>query len=132
MLKAAKQTLITQILTWHFIDAPSAILSGWSDFLKFSIDFFSITALIKTIFKPWKRVAQEYSGGIGNLSENAQVFILNTFSRIIGTFIRLFLIVVGIIATFLIFIGGLFLFLIWFFIPVIIVGGLIFSLAILF
>ncbi len=121
-----------QWLSWHFKDAPIEIIEGWKNFLRFSVEFFSIIPLLKTLISPWKRLADPYSGGIFNLGENIQVLITNSFSRVLGFLIRSSVIACGIIFTVLVFFGGLLVFIAWFFLPVMIIVGLFFSLMLLF
>ncbi len=118
-------------LVWHFKDAPKAMFFAWRDIFKFSFEFFSIAPLLKTIFKPWKRISDPYSGGIVNIVENLQAFILNSFSRLLGFLIKTVVIIAGLVFITLFFVFAVSTFLIWIILPIIIITGLFLSLALL-
>lgn len=130
MIKLVENNLFYSWLVWHFKDAPLGILNGWKNFLKFSLDFFSIFPLLKTLFAPWKRISESYEG-LGDLTQSLEAFILNSFSRFLGFLVRSFLILIGVFFTSIIFIVGAFIFLIWFFVPILILFGLIVSFALI-
>ncbi len=127
MIKATESNIFLKWFLWHFKDAPVKIISITGDYLRFSLDFFSIKLLLKTLFYPWKRVSQNYKKGLANLDENIPIFILNTFSRLIAFIIRVVIIIAGIISTTVIFFLGVFIFLAWFILPFLIMIGLFFS-----
>jgi len=118
--------LISQYIQWHFFDMAREIKKGWTNYLKFYLNFFSIPLLLKTLFSPWRRYQWPY--GHFSISGYIYTFVSNMFSRIIGAFLRLILIVVGLFVEFFIFIfGGLF-FLFWltlpFFLPLLFLFGI--------
>ena len=131
MIKAIEQNLFIKWIVWHFKKGPSHVITIWGNFLRFNIEFFSIKLLLKTWISPWKRLSQNYQGGIVNISENIQILILNTFSRFLGFLIRTLVIIFGVLFTLLVFLTGIFAFLLWLFLPLILVAGIIFSIAIL-
>ena len=131
MIKTVSQNLIIRWILWHFKYSPGNLIAIWGDFLRFSLEFFSIVPLLKTWISPWKRLSESYSGGLVNITENIQVLILNTFSRILGFLIRTIVIVFGLLFTALVFISGIVAFVLWLLLPLIFIAGIIFSLAIL-
>ncbi len=131
MIRVIRQNLFIKWIVWHFKEGPAQLLSIWSNFLRFSLEFFSIGILLKTWINPWRRLSESYRGGIVNISENIQVLILNTFSRFIGFLMRTIVIIVGIIFTFLVFLSGILALLIWILLPLLLIAGIIFSIAIL-
>lgn len=132
MLDQVQDNLTLQWFSWHFKDAPSRIFQGWKNFLKFSIEFFSIIPLLKTLFSPWKRISDSYHGGIFNIGENLQIFITNSFSRVLGFLVRSFVIFFGFLFTIIVFLFGLVTIVIWFILPLLIFLGFLFSLMFLF
>jgi hypothetical protein len=127
MIKVIESNIFLKWFLWHFKIAPVKIIKIIGDYLRFSLDFFSIKLLLKTLFSPWKRVSQNYIPGLANLDQNIPIFILNTFSRSIAFIIRVVIIIGGIISTTLVFFLGVLSFLIWFLFPLFIMIGLFFS-----
>ncbi len=117
---------------WHFKEAPIEIYRAWVNFLIFNFEFFSIGVLLRTLFSPWERVSEGYSGGISNISENIQVLILNGFSRILGFLVRIIFIIIGILFQIAVFICGLFIIVFWFIFPFLIVFGIFISFFLIF
>lgn len=122
---------MVQYLVWHFFDVTRGILKGWKNYLRFIFNFFSLGALLKTLFAPWHQQQWSYGKGF-SFARYAEVAISNAFSRIIGAIIRIFVIIFGIIMEILVFVFGGIIFLCWLFLPVILIIGFIFSIKILF
>lgn len=132
MIKIIENNLFFKWFVWHFKDAPGFILKALGNFLRFSLNYFSVFPLLRTLFHPWKRLSQGYRKGLANIGENFQVFVLNSFSRLIGFLFRSVVIIVGLIVTTFTFIVSVLAFLIWFILPFIITAGFLFSLLLLF
>ncbi len=131
MIKTIEKNLFFRWLAWHFKSAPAGILRAWRNFLRFSLEFFSIKASLKTLFSPWKRITEPYREGLANLTENLQALLLNSFSRFLGFLVRIVLITIGLVFTGLVLLFGLILFLVWFVLPLLIVAGIVVSLILI-
>ncbi|MGM0439344.1 MAG: hypothetical protein ACQEP3_02850 [Patescibacteria group bacterium] len=131
MIKAIKQNLLVKWFLWHFKNAPKGLLTAWGNFLRFTIDFFSIIPLFKTLMSPWKKLSESYRKGLANFNENLQILILNSFSRFLGFLVRIVVIFIGLIATLTVFVLGFIIFIAWFILPLLVLLGIIFSFAIL-
>lgn len=131
MIRVIEQNLFIKWIVWHFKEGPIQLLSIWGNFLRFSLEFFSIGLLFKTWITPWKRLSESYEGGLVNISENIQVLILNTFSRFLGFLIRTIVIIIGLIFTLLVFLSGLLALILWLLLPIILIFGIIFSISII-
>jgi ABC-type multidrug transport system fused ATPase/permease subunit len=77
---------------------------GWMDFalrqvdrLRNLADFFSIGLLLRTFFSPFKLISA-YSDDNANIQQQFAEFFDKLLSRIIGAFVRFFIIIFGIIA----------------------------------
>lgn len=106
---------------WHY---SSALISGfniWRDFLWFVFHFFSIEALTRTLFAPWRRLGEKYPQ---NLEPGIWVaaFLVNTMMRVVGAFARTSLIIAGSLAWALAFLTGFLVAILWILLPVILVG----------
>lgn len=95
---------------------------GW--FLSL-VDFFSMSSLVRTLFKPFRQISAESAGADSPLDLKFQMFLDRLISRIVGFFSRLILLIVGFI---LIVIGGvasLVLIVLWPFVPLLPVVGIV-------
>jgi len=119
-----------QWLEWQFSDMPKTILAGWLNFLRFGINYFSLSLLLKTLFSPWRRYSLSYGKRL-DLGHYFETFVFNSFSRFIGAILRISLIFIGLLAEIFIFFIGLIVFLGWLVLPGILIAGLIFSFKIL-
>jgi hypothetical protein len=106
---------------WHYTRAPKEYLGVWVNFMWFVLHVFSIPILLRTLFDPFQRLSERYSGGL-HLDKLAEVIIVSLIMRIVGFCIRSILIIIGLVFLILTFSLGLLLFVVWFFIPIIIPG----------
>ena len=131
MKSRLKENLFIQWINWYFWAGPRDLFLIWVDFLRFTGQFFSIIPLLKTLISPWKRISESYRG-IADIFENFQVLVLNTFSRIIGFFVRITIIAIGIVALILVLAFGVLAFIIWFLLPFLIILGVLLGISLLF
>jgi hypothetical protein len=113
-------------LLWHFYEAPRFLLKVWGNFLRFSANFFSTPLLLKTFFSPWRRYHWSYPRSI-DVKEYANVFISNTFSRVLGAICRIVLIIFGIVFQVFVAVAGAIIFVGWIILPLILLALLLFS-----
>lgn len=117
--------------TWHYKEAPGKLIGIWKNFLRFNFCFFSISFLVKTYFLPWKRIVVGRGRGF-SFKEFFEVAIFNLFSRFIGMFLRTVLIVTGLFIELFVFVGGFFIFILWFCLPPLVVIGFFLGIILLF
>ena len=106
--------------------------SGWKVFiekLKTSLssitDFFSMSSLLRTLFKPYRQISAESASEHASLDMKFHMFLDRLISRIVGFFSRLTLLLTGLL---IIIFGGLFsliLIIIWPFIPLLPIAGIV-------
>ena len=125
-----KRFLIFQLLVWHFYDAPKGILKAFKNFLVFNFNYFSIRFLIKTLFSHWRRSGESYGRGF-NIKRYFSVLVGNMVSRCLGAFVRMVMIIIGLIVEFFIFLAAILVFLTWIFSPILLLLGLYFGLKFL-
>jgi hypothetical protein len=126
-----KKNILQQALEFHFFDMPREILKGWKNFLKFNLNYFSIPLLLKTFFYYWRGYKWSYGRGF-DLTRYLEAFTSNMVFRILGAFLRTWLIIFGIITEISLFFIGLLSFLIWIFLPIILISGFFYGLKLLF
>lgn len=111
--------IIPYYLSWHYSRALKNFVSIWFNLVSFVFSFFSVPTLFKTLFAPYKRLKEEYSGGF-DPEDFFGTIIVNTLMRIVGLFLRSILIIIGLICTISTFILGGFSFFIWLLLPILI------------
>ena len=110
-------------LVWHYGRAILDIKDNARNFIVFVYNFFSIGTLISTLFSPWMRIKDEYS--VSNLFET---LIFNGMMRIFGVFVRLVFIILGIVSISITVLLSALLFLVWFFLPALMIMLFVWSL----
>lgn len=126
-----RQSVLYQYIVWRFFDVPKNIIGAWQNYLAFNLNYFSIPLLFKTLFSYWHRYHMGYGRGF-DLKRYFEAFTFNIISRVLGAVTRLFLIAIGIVVEIFIFFAGIIIFLLWLFLPVIWVVGVIFAMNLLF
>jgi len=118
-------SIIIGWVKWHFAEVPASLLKAWKNYLDFSSNYFSVDLLLKTFFSPWRRYRWEYP-------KNFDIFgffstaVSNFFSRILGAIMRIALVITGIVCEIFVVVAGLFVILLWYLVPLIIVSGFLF------
>lgn len=118
---------ILDYIIWYYTAALRDFLEIWSNFLKFIwLRFFPIPQILKTLFSPWRRDIERYSGPGFDPKVYLKIFAFNLISRAIGFFIRLSAIIINIILeSFLLLLGIIFLIL-WLLWPFLFLASIMF------
>ncbi len=112
--------LVFSYFVWHYTIALKDLFNLSRNFLWFIFHFFSISVLLKTLFSPWQKLNETYKGGF-DFNAFFETLIVNVLMRIVGFFIRLFMVIAGIISWILTFVALLCTFVLWIFLPFIII-----------
>lgn len=88
LLRTLPGLFFTSFIPWYFIEQPKRILSNYVAYSNAFLEILSIVFLIKTFVSPWKSIVDEYPSNLMKYGEIAQVFTLNTTTRIIGMIFR--------------------------------------------
>ena len=123
--------IVFQYIGWHFIDTTKGILRGWSNCLKFNLNYWSAITLLKTFLSPWRRYKFSYGRGF-DFGRYFEVFTFNLFSRILGAILRSVFIALGLASGVLIFFSGLFVISLWLVLPVLFILGFFYGFKLLF
>ncbi|MEK9195685.1 MAG: hypothetical protein AAB975_04860, partial [Patescibacteria group bacterium] len=111
--------LISAYTTWHFGIAFRELYEFWKNLIWFGYHFFSLPLLFKTLIRPIYRIHESAPAGTGlNVELFFENITVNIIARIVGFFLRIFLILCGMIYQAIILIIGPILFLIWSLFPV--------------
>lgn len=111
--------LISAYTQWHFGIALQELYELWKNLLWFGYHFFSLPLLFKTLIRPLYRIHESAPPGSGlNVELFFENITVNMIARIVGFFLRISLILCGILYQIIICILGPILFLLWFLFPV--------------
>jgi len=123
--------ILHHYLLWHYTKAFSEILHVWKNLFWFTFHFFSLPQLLRSYFKPWKRIT-EARGRAFNFEDLAGFVIVNLISRILGMIIRTSIIISGTLALILLTVGIVVTYIFWFLTPVLLVLGMYYGLVLMF
>ncbi|HRY31311.1 MAG TPA: hypothetical protein P5328_02910 [Candidatus Paceibacterota bacterium] len=109
-------TLIPYYLVWHYTTGIVNYFGLWGDFIWFSYNYFSLKALVRTLFSPFKRLSTKEARGFspGKFLGDLVVDIL---MRIIGFALRIVVIIIGLLVTAGVIVAGLVLLVVWAVLP---------------
>ncbi len=123
--------VIKDYFSWHYLRAWKELFNVWLNFLWFTIHFFSIPELFRSLFSPWKRMTEERKPGF-QFEDLASFFIINLLSRLVGAILRTTIIVAGLVMLTLVIITGVITYIFWLFAPLIVVSSFVFGISMLF
>lgn len=118
-------------LQWHFSDQPKLILRGWGNCLKFNLNYWSLPLLLRTLFSHWHRYKYSYGRSV-DFKRYFEALTFNIISRVLGAIIRACLIIIGLFTEIVVFFIGILVFLLWIFLPVLIIAGIFYGFKLLF
>ena len=119
--------LVISLMRWWYADGLRRQISLLSNKLDGTLDFFSFSILVNTLFVPFRQIS---TGKVdGSLEVQFRAFIDNTFSRLIGAAIRTIIIFTGSIVLVLQLLISLITILIWLLLPFLPVACVVFAIA---
>ncbi|OHA88763.1 MAG: hypothetical protein A2741_01580 [Candidatus Zambryskibacteria bacterium RIFCSPHIGHO2_01_FULL_43_27] len=110
---------LPEYFRWHYSRAWKDLARNCSQFIRFTISFFSITFLVRTLFAPWKRMKENYEKGF-DPEGFFSTLIVNLIMRLVGFVIRTFALAVGIVAVILVLLISALVFVFWALFPAIV------------
>jgi len=114
-------------IMWHYTRGIQEYLNVWTNVVWFLYNFFSIPLLARTLIAPWRRLDEHKRVGL-NLEALFEKILINGVVRVIGIFLRTFVILSGFMAILLALILGFVFFVVWVLMPVavpaLVIGGL--------
>ncbi|MDP4007461.1 MAG: ATP-dependent Clp protease ATP-binding subunit [bacterium] len=118
-----QKTILGYLIYWYFIKTPKEILKGWLNILWFNLEYFSLFFLLKTLFSPWRRTQWAHGKGF-DIGKWLEVWAGNLISRLLGSLIRVGLILTGILVEFALLFLGPIAFALWFLLPFLLINFL--------
>lgn len=116
---------------WHYSRAVLDIFAIWRDIIVFVWNYFSVSLLLSTLFSPWKKIKENY-GDTLDFGRLFSTFFVNLMMRLVGAVIRLFTVLLGLIALALSAALGAAFLALWLFAPVILATFIYAALSFLF
>jgi|SRR3989344_9051522 len=124
-------TFFSRYFVWHYTNGLLDCLQILADFLWFIYHFFSVPVITRTLVTPWRRLGEPYRKGF-DPERMLETFIVNLLMRFFGFVIRSIFLIVAFSTLVSVFLLGLFIILIFFLAPVIILGSFIIGFYLLF
>lgn len=90
-------SLYSGYFKWHYSGALKDSFVVATNLIWFVSNLFSIGLLFRTLFAPWKRVTESHDREAG-IEDYFATIAVNMMSRVVGAFIRLAVIAVGLLA----------------------------------
>lgn len=123
--------ILHHYLIWHYGRAFREIAHVWFNLFWFTYHFFSIPQLLRSYFAPWKRMTEE-RGDTFSFEDLAGFVVINVISRLIGMLLRTIIIGFGLIALFVLCVGIIATYVFWVCAPAILVACFYFGFVLLF
>lgn len=90
---------------------------------KRTLDFFSVGQLLSTLFSPFRQISAGASGD--SVPAQFRAFIDRSISRVIGSIVRLFTVLIGLIVIVAQAVYELFIMVVWWFVPLLPIVGFV-------
>lgn len=113
---------ISAFLSWWYSKGWQQITSSLNPRLNDVLNTFSVEQLLKTLFSPWRRIIT-YPGVA--LSDRFRAWIDNLFSRTVGFFVRLIVLLAALLMAILVTVVTLLEIIVWPLVPISVIGLLI-------
>lgn len=119
--------LIHIFIKWYFVEMPIKILNQLYQYIVVLTKIYSFIFLLKTLFTPWKNQLYAYPNKGFDIKRILEIWTNNIISRVVGAFVRLATVFIGVvIIIFTMVIGSIFL-IIWLTYPVLFITLIIIS-----
>lgn len=113
---------------WHYTTGIKDFWGVASNLIVFVYNFFSINVLAGSLFSPWRRLGEQYTGGF-DLAELLSVWTINFLMRIVGAIFRSILIIIGLLFLVLSLVISVASFVVWLLWPFLILGLIVVGLT---
>ncbi|MDD4409268.1 MAG: hypothetical protein PHW52_01285 [Candidatus Pacebacteria bacterium] len=110
---------------WYYFEMTKDILRIFQGYLRYWVFFFSIKQTFRSLFSPWKMMDDPQKGNL--MAEIFETAINSLISRAIGFVMRLFLLSFFFAIEAITIVVGVSLFVIWIFMPIILIWIIIYS-----
>ena len=108
---------IVKSYSWWYVQGWSVFIGKVKNLFSTITDFFSMNSLIRTLFKPFRQISADSARAGSSVDLKFHLFLDRLVSRIIGFISRLFLLLTGCVVLIISGIFSLVLIILWPFIP---------------
>lgn len=108
---------IVKSYSWWYVQGWSVFIGKVKNLFSTITDFFSMNSLIRTLFKPFRQISADSARASSSVDLKFHLFLDRLVSRIIGFMSRLFLLLTGCVVLIISGIFSLVLIILWPFIP---------------
>ncbi len=115
---------MADLLQWWYFRGWGVFVGGFKRKMRDGLDFFSISQLLRTLFKPFRQIAANTTSE-DMAGSRLAAFFDRLVSRIVGFFARLFIIIFGGFALLCEMILGIAAIIIWPFLPILVIVGVV-------
>jgi hypothetical protein len=124
-------TILQHYLIWHYTRGLRDVVHVWGNLLWFTGHFFSLGALARSLFAPYKRMVEE-RGSTWSFEDLAGFIVIGLLSRVLGFCIRFIIITVGLLVLVVVLLAGIGILAGWLIAPLIVIGLLLVGIRLLF
>lgn len=117
--------MIAEIIFWWYGTGWRIFLQKIRNTFSRTADFFSMSSLVRTLFKPFRQISAESASTNASLDLKFHMFLDRLVSRFIGFFSRIILLIVGTIIIIIGSILGLIILILWPLLPLAPIIGII-------
>ncbi len=108
-------------LNWHYTQGLVELIKNLWNFIVFEFQFFSVKDLLFTLLSPFQRLKEDYGNNAIDFQKILSALVVNIIMRIVGFFVRSFILICALISITLSFILFPIIVLGWIVLPFIIV-----------
>ncbi len=123
--------LVISYFVWHYSRGIADFFAISGNILWFIYHLFSIPVLTKTLFSPWRRENEAYVRGF-SISGLFETLVVNTVMRVVGFFIRGFVIIFGLLLIAAVLFIEFAMLLTWILLPIVIIALVLSGIRLLF
>jgi len=118
-MKQNQQSLPILFFAWFFVAQPGKIIASGKNTMHWVWQYFSIGFLLPRLFASWHRDITSYGRGF-DLKRSLHALGWNMISRVIGAFLRVVFIILGLAFELCVLIGTIFALVLWYSFPIIV------------
>lgn len=98
--------MLALFFEWYFLEVPAKIKKIWGNYLWFFGRYFALSDLGREFFLPWKGLVFKRAKRGFDLGDALFTAGSNLISRILGAFVRLFFVIIGLMTELFTLIAG--------------------------
>jgi len=87
--------IVPYYIYWHYTQGIAELSRNLFNFLIFEFHFFSVKELFSTLFSPFQRLKENYGNHFVDFERVISTFVVNIIMRIIGFFVRSFILLIA-------------------------------------